>query len=66
MLRLEVQLRALMGIKRTGWTLAAWWRRGLRRARLHAALCMLSEVTIALARVQHGCVKALTSIAYFR
>jgi len=40
--------------------------KGLRKARLHVALCMLSEAAVALTRVQHGCVKALTSQAYIR
>ena len=40
--------------------------KGLRKARLHIALCMLSEVAVAYTRVQHGCVKALTSHAYIR
>jgi hypothetical protein len=39
---------------------------GLRKARLHAALCMLCEAAVALNRVQNGCVKALTSQAYIR
>ena len=39
---------------------------GLCKARLHVALCMLSEAAVALTRVQHGCVKALTSHAYIR
>lgn len=40
--------------------------KGLRRARLHVALCMLSEAAVAYIRVQHGMVKALTSHAYIR
>jgi len=40
--------------------------KGLRKARLHAALCMLCEVAVALTRVQNGCVRALTSQAYIR
>ena len=39
---------------------------GLRKARLHVALCMLSEVAVALIRVQCGHVSALTSHAYIR
>lgn len=38
--------------------------RGLRKARLHAALTMLSEALIAYTRVQNSVVKGLTSIAY--
>lgn len=40
--------------------------RGLRKALLHAGLCMLSEVMVALTRVQNGCTEALTSYAYLR
>lgn len=40
--------------------------KGLRKARLHVALCMLSEAVFACVRVQHGVVKALTSHAYIR
>lgn len=40
--------------------------KGLRKARLHVALCMLCEAAVALARVEHGCVKSLTSQAYIR
>ncbi len=40
--------------------------RGLRKAQLHAGLCMLSEVLVALTRVQNGCTEALTSYAYLR
>ena len=40
--------------------------KGLRKARLHVALCMLSEVSVACTRVQHGVVKVLTSHAYIR
>lgn len=39
---------------------------GLRKARLHVALCMLCEAAVALTRVQNGCVRALTSQAYIR
>lgn len=40
--------------------------KGLRRAMLHAALCMLSEAAVAYTRVQHGVVESLTSHAYIR
>jgi hypothetical protein len=40
--------------------------RGLRKARLHVALCMLSEAATALTRVQHGFTDSLTSCAYIR
>jgi hypothetical protein len=40
--------------------------KGLRKARVHAALCMLCEATVALVRVQYGCVESLTSQAYIR
>lgn len=40
--------------------------KGLRKARLHAALCMLSEASVACTRVQHGIVKVLTGHAYIR
>ena len=40
--------------------------RGLRKARLHVALCILAEAAIACARVQNGRVEALTSCAYIR
>ena len=40
--------------------------KGLRKARLHVALCMLCEAAVALVRVEHGCVKSLTSHAYIR
>jgi hypothetical protein len=40
--------------------------KGLHRARLHTALCMLSEAAVAYDRVQHGVVKALTSQAFIR
>ena len=40
--------------------------KGLRKVRLHAALCMLCEAAVALTRVQHGSVSALTSHAYIR
>lgn len=40
--------------------------KGLRKARLHAALCMLCEAAVALTRVQHGYVESLTSQAYIR
>jgi len=38
--------------------------RGLRKARLHAALTMLSEAMVAYTRIQNGVVKGLTSLAY--
>lgn len=37
--------------------------RGLRKARLHAALTMLSEALIAYTRIQKGVTKSLTSLA---
>jgi len=40
--------------------------RGLRRAKLHTALSMLSEAMVAYTRVQNGVVKGLTSIAYLK
>jgi len=40
--------------------------KGLWKARLHTALCMLSEAAVAYGRVQHGVVKALTSQAFIR
>ena len=40
--------------------------KGLRKARLHAALCMLSEAAVACTRVQHGYFEVLTSCAYIR
>ena len=40
--------------------------KGLRKARLHAALCMLSEAAVAYDKVEHGVVKALTSQAFIR
>ena len=40
--------------------------KGLRKARLHAALCMLSEAAVACTRVQHGYAESLTSCAYIR
>ena len=40
--------------------------KGLRNARLHVALCMLSEVSVGCTRVQNGCFEALTSCAYIR
>ena len=40
--------------------------KGLCKARLHVALCMLAEAAVACTRVQHGCVEALTSCAYIR
>ena len=40
--------------------------KGLHRARLHVALCMLSEAAVAYDRVQHDVVKALTSQAFIR
>jgi hypothetical protein len=40
--------------------------KGLRKAQLHAALCMLSEAAVACVRVQNGCVESLTSCAYIR
>ena len=42
------------------------WEKGLRKARLHAALCMLSEAAVAYDKVEHGVVKALTSQAFIR
>lgn len=38
--------------------------KGLRKASLHVALCMLSEAVVAYTRVQHGVVNSLTSHAY--
>lgn len=40
--------------------------KGLRKARLHVALCMLCEAAVACVRVQNGCTEALTSYAYIR
>jgi hypothetical protein len=40
--------------------------KGLSKARLHVALCMLCEVAVAYTRVQHGYTEALTSCAYIR
>jgi len=40
--------------------------KGLRKAGVHAALCLLCEAAVALVRVQNGCVKSLTSQAYIR
>jgi len=40
--------------------------KGLRKARLHVALCMLTEAAVALVKTQHGVVKALRSHAYLR
>jgi hypothetical protein len=40
--------------------------RGLRKARLHAGLCMLCEAAVACTRVQNGFSDALTSCAYIR
>jgi hypothetical protein len=40
--------------------------KGLRKAKLHVALCMLCEAAVASTRVQHGCTEALTSCAYIR
>ena len=40
--------------------------KGLRRARLNAALCMLSEAAVAYIRVQNGKFKVLTSRAFIR
>jgi hypothetical protein len=40
--------------------------KGLRKARLHAALCMLCEAAVALTRVEHGYATSLTSQAYIR
>ena len=40
--------------------------KSLCKAKLHVGLCMLSEVTVAWTRVQHGCTEALTSCAYIR
>ena len=41
-------------------------QKGLCKARLHVALCMLCEAAVACTRVQNGCTKALTSCAYIR
>lgn len=38
--------------------------KGLRKARLHAALCMLSEAAVAYTKVQNGAFRTLTSQAY--
>lgn len=40
--------------------------KGLRRARLHVALCMLSEAAVAYTKVQNGAFTALTSQAFIR
>ena len=40
--------------------------KGLRKARLHVALCMLSEAAVAYTGVQHGVFRSLTSHAYIR
>jgi hypothetical protein len=40
--------------------------RGLRKARLHTALSMLSEAMFAYTRVQNGVLKGLTSTAYLK
>lgn len=40
--------------------------KGLSKAMLHTALCMLSEAAVAYTRVQHTVVKALTSHAFIR
>jgi len=40
--------------------------KGLRKARLHVALCMLCEAAVACTRVQNGYTEALTSYAYIR
>jgi Transposase DDE domain len=40
--------------------------KGLRKARLHAALSMLCEAAVALTRVEHGYTESLTSQAYIR
>jgi len=40
--------------------------RGFRKARLHTALSMLSEVMVAYTRIQNGVVKGLTSLAYLK
>ena len=40
--------------------------KGLRRAMLHVALCMLSEAAVVYTRAQHGAVRSLTSQAYIR
>jgi hypothetical protein len=40
--------------------------KGLRKAKLHAALCMLSEASVAYNRVQRGYTESLTSCAYIR
>jgi hypothetical protein len=40
--------------------------KGLHKARLHTALCMLSEAATACVKVQNGAFKALTSQAFLR
>jgi hypothetical protein len=40
--------------------------KGLYKAKLHVALCMLCEAAVACTRVQNGCTEALTSCAYIR
>lgn len=40
--------------------------KGLRRAMLHAGLCMLSEAAVALVKVQNGIATGLTSQAFLR
>ncbi len=40
--------------------------KGLRKAKLHAALCMLCEAAVACTRVQRGYTESLTSCAYIR
>ena len=40
--------------------------KGLRKAKLHVALCMLSEASVVYTRVQHGYTESLTSCAYIR
>lgn len=40
--------------------------KGLRKAKLHVALCMVCEAAVALTRVQHSCTGSLTSCAYIR
>jgi hypothetical protein len=40
--------------------------KGLGKAMLHVALCMLSEAAVACTRVQNGCTESLTSCAYIR
>lgn len=46
--------------------LDAFAERGLFKAQLHVALCMLCEAAVALTKLQHGVVTALRSHAYLR